>query len=139
MFFTSYLLFFLFPIEGPRWFQVSQYINPVRGFVFRPLVEFIQHKGAVHGGGMPSSHTGVALVITMYTYRFSKRWGLILAVIVTGLGVGALWGRYHYISDIIVGAIIGLFSVFIADRFLRSRIDNTHKLHSDRSAVAHVS
>lgn len=139
MFFTSYLLFFLFPIEGPRWFQVSQYINPVRGYIFRPLVEFIQHKGAVHGGGMPSSHTGVALVITMYTYRLSKRWGLILTVIVTGLGVGAIWGRYHYVSDIVVGAVIGLLSVFIANKYLRSTIEPSNQHRTDRSAVAHVS
>ncbi len=139
MFFTSYLLFFLFPIEGPRWFQVPHYINQVRGFVFRPLVEFIQHKGAVHGGGMPSSHTGVALVITMYTYRLNKQWGLILAVIVTGLGIGALWGRYHYISDIIVGAVIGVLSVYIADKFLRSKVETMNTRQTDRSAVAHVS
>lgn len=139
MFFVSYLLFFLFPIEGPRWHQVALYQHSVDGYIFRPLVQFIQKNGAVHGGGMPSSHTGVALVILIYTWRVSRKWGMILTPIVCGLGMGALWGRYHYISDIIVGAAIGAASVWIVDHWLRIDQSGRPAGNARKVTIAHVS
>ncbi|MEW5995933.1 MAG: phosphatase PAP2 family protein, partial [Candidatus Zixiibacteriota bacterium] len=106
-FFVSYLLFFLYPIEGPRWHFAGQYLNPINGPVFKKLTDFVIDNAAVRGGCMPSSHFGVALVILMYCYRYFKRSGRLLLPLVSGLGIGTVWGRFHYISDVIVGGLIG--------------------------------
>ncbi len=116
-FFLSYLLFFLYPIEGPRWHFAGQYLNSVTGPVFRPLVEMVIAKGAVRGGCMPSSHFGVALVILMYTFRYYRRVGWWLAPLVFGLAAGTVWGRFHYVSDVVVGGVLGLLSVLLTWRF----------------------
>ncbi len=106
-FFVSYLLFWLYPAEGPRWYLANQYLNQIDGLVFRPMVEFVIDNAAVHGGAMPSSHTGVALVIMLFCFRYYRRAGWWLLPMVIGLAVGAVWGRFHYLSDVIVGALIG--------------------------------
>lgn len=116
-FFMSYALFFLFPAEGPRWFQLAKYNHQITGFIFRPMVDLVIANGAVHGGAMPSSHTGVALIILIYCRRYYRRIAPWLAVLVFGLACGAVWGRFHYITDIVVGALIALVALWITDQW----------------------
>jgi membrane-associated phospholipid phosphatase len=119
-FFVSYTLFFLYPVAGPRWHFAAEYLHPVQGPVFTNVVQFIMSRGAVLGGAMPSSHTGVALVVLIFCYRYYRKIGFILTPIVLGLSIGAVWGRFHYFSDIVVGAAIGAAAVAITWRYFGS-------------------
>jgi membrane-associated phospholipid phosphatase len=116
-FFISYLLFSLYPVEGPRWYFADMYTHAIEGPVFRPLVESVISRGAVHGGAMPSSHTGIALVIMLFCFRYYRKAGWLLLPLVTGLALGTVWGRFHYASDVIVGAAIGIFSVVLVWKY----------------------
>lgn len=116
-FFVSYLLFFLYPVEGPRWHFSGQYVNTVDGPFFRKFTEFVIEKGAVHGGCMPSSHFAVALVILLYCFKYYGRSGWPVMPLVLGLGIGTFWGRFHYVSDVVVGGIIGAITVLITWKF----------------------
>ncbi len=118
-FFVSYLLFSLYPVEGPRWYFAEQYLNEVTGPVFRPLVEFVIDNGAVRGGAMPSSHTGVALVIMIFCLRYYRRAGRLLVPVIIGLSLGTVWGRFHYVTDVIIGALIGVFSIALVFKYYR--------------------
>lgn len=112
---VSFLLFFLYPIEGPRWHFAGQYINNIDGYLFRHLVELVIAGGAVRGGCMPSSHIAIALVIMMFCFRHFRFWGRVLLPINIGLAVGTFWGRFHYVSDVYVGIIIGLAVYYLVD------------------------
>lgn len=116
-FFFSYILFFLYPLEGPRWHFALEYAHTVEGPVFRPLTEFVIAKGAVRGGCMPSSHFAVALVTLMFCFRYYRRAGWALLPVVTALAIGTVWGRYHYVSDVIVGGLIGLATTLATWRY----------------------
>jgi len=116
-FFISYLLFSLYPVEGPRWHFAELYANTIEGPIFRPLVETVIDRGAVHGGAMPSSHTGIALVIMLFCFRYYRKAGWLLLPIVTGLALGTVWGRFHYASDVFVGAAIGIFSLILVWKY----------------------
>jgi len=118
-FFLSYLLFFLFPAEGPRWHQASNYVNPVTGIIFRPMVDYVIANGAVHGGAMPSSHTGVALIILIYCWRQYRQIAHWLTPVVLGLAAGAVWGRFHYVTDIVVGALVAIVALWVTDLWQR--------------------
>jgi len=117
VFFLSYILFFLYPIEGPRWYFAGQYVNPIDGPVFGRLVEIIIDNGAVRGGCMPSSHVGVALVILMYCFRYYRKVGWFLLPVNIGLAIGTVWGRFHYVSDVVVGGPLCLVSVLVVWRY----------------------
>jgi membrane-associated phospholipid phosphatase len=111
-FFVSYMLFWLYPVEGPRWHLATAYAHSVEGPLFRRLVEFVIANAAVRGGAMPSSHTGVALVTLIFCFRYYRRAAWWLLPIVIGLALGTFWGRFHYFSDTVAGAIIGAAAVW---------------------------
>jgi membrane-associated phospholipid phosphatase len=139
-FFTSYSMFFLYPIEGPRWHFAGQYLNQIQGPIFRPLVNLVIEKGAVHGGCMPSSHVGMALVVLVYAFRFNKKLGWFLVPINIGLAIGTVWGRFHYVSDVFVGAAIGVTAIFIVDRYYKRCVQTktTEEVNSELR-IEHVS
>jgi len=124
-FFASYVLFFLYPVAGPRWHFAPEYLHRIEGPVFTSFVHFVMARGAVVGGAMPSSHTGIALVIMLFCLRYYRRTGLLLIPIVSGLAFGAVWGRFHYASDIVVGGAIGAAAVFVTRRFFKSDVPAT--------------
>ena len=112
-FFASYLLFALYPIEGPRWYFADRYLHPVEGPFFREMVDLVIRHGAVRGGCMPSSHFGVALVLTLYAARYYRRWLWLTVPVTFGLALGTVWGRFHYVSDVVVGGLIGLAATLL--------------------------
>ncbi len=118
-FFASYLLFFLYPIEGPRYYFEGQYASAIHGPVFRQLVEFIQMHGSVHGGCMPSTHVAVAVVVNIFCLKYYRRAGIFLLIINTGMALGTFYGRYHYVSDVVVGAAIGIIMTFLVLKYHR--------------------
>lgn len=107
-FFISYPIFFIYPIEGPRWYFAMVYQHPVEGLIFRKAVNFIIANGAVRGGCVPSTHVAVALVISMFGLRYWRPVGRILMTITVGLAIGTFWGRFHYVSDVVIGALIAI-------------------------------
>ncbi|MEW6050001.1 MAG: phosphatase PAP2 family protein [Candidatus Zixiibacteriota bacterium] len=137
MFFVSYLLFVLYPIEGPRWHFAELYTNSITGPFFRPLVDLVIANGAVRGGCMPSSHVGVALVVLVYSLRQDRRIGWFLVPINLGLAAGTVWGRFHYVSDVVVGAAIGIISVLLVDRYYPRFAPANTEQQTSREVVYH--
>ncbi|MFH1686956.1 MAG: phosphatase PAP2 family protein [bacterium] len=107
VFFCSYLMFMFYPLEGPRWFLAEQYHHDVTSPIARHLAQFVINNAAVRGGCMPSSHFAVALVIAMYVFRFYRKYRWPVLALVVALGIGTVWGRYHYVSDVFVGGLLG--------------------------------
>lgn len=116
IFFVSYMMFWLYPIEGPRWFFADRYLHDVASPLARQLAQFVIDNAAVRGGCMPSSHFAIAVSIQMYAFRFYPRAAWPLLAIVFGMGIGTFWGRYHYVSDTIVGGLIGIVATLIVWR-----------------------
>jgi len=139
-FFASYLIFSAYPIEGPRWYLADQYLHSVDGPAFRQLVDFVIERGAVRGGCMPSTHTAVALVILLFCFKYYRRAGWTLLPFVVGLMAGTVWGRFHYISDVYIGALIGYAAFWLISKYHGRWIMCTEK-NVERSEVAkaHVS
>jgi membrane-associated phospholipid phosphatase len=116
-FFVSYLLFFLYPIEGPRWHFAGEYLNSIHGVIFWPMVKYVIDNGAVHGGCMPSSHVAEALVVMFFALRNYGRRAAFLIPLVVLMAGGTIYGRFHYVSDVVVGIIIGVLATFGTLRF----------------------
>ena len=113
---VSFLLFFLYPVEGPRWHFEGQYLNNIDGYLFRHLVELVISNGAVRGGCMPSSHIAIALVIMMTCFKHYRVWGCVLLPINLGLAIGTFWGRFHYVTDVYIGVAIGLAAYYLVEK-----------------------
>jgi len=76
----------------------------------------VVNTGGLHGGCMPSSHCAVAFVVLVMAYRYHKILFAILAPIIISMFISTIYGRFHYFSDVAVGILIGIFSIWLCDR-----------------------
>jgi membrane-associated phospholipid phosphatase len=116
-FFISYLGFIVCPVQGPRYELAGLYDGELTGFLFVPLVQKLMHLAAIHGGCMPSSHAAVAIVSTVYIMKYNRHLGMVTLPLVATLCLGTVWGRFHYLSDVVGGIIIAVFAVWAAGRY----------------------
>jgi membrane-associated phospholipid phosphatase len=61
----------------------------------------------------PSGHVAVAVAAAASTFTVWWPAGVAFAIVATGIAVGAVAGRYHYVVDVILGAIVGFAAVAI--------------------------
>jgi membrane-associated phospholipid phosphatase len=54
----------------------------------------------------PSGHVAVSWAAALAVLRISPVAGVALAIIATGVSVGAAAGRYHYVVDVLLGVIV---------------------------------
>lgn len=111
VFLVSYLIFDLYPVAGPRWELADQYENVIDGFLFRSIVVYVIDNGGLKGGAMPSSHFAIALVVMMYCLKFYRRAARLVVPLTIALAIGTVWGRFHYVTDVIIGGLIALPAV----------------------------
>lgn len=121
----SYLFFALTPTVGPRWALVESGLleeseQRLDGYGFTQLINYIMYHGpALKGGAMPSSHSSTAVVFLVWCWRVWGVWGGAPAlIVVTGMWFGSVYGRYHYVLDVLCGALLGLAAVWLADLLL---------------------
>jgi membrane-associated phospholipid phosphatase len=122
-FFACYIIFLFYPVVGPRYYLASIYYLPMIGPIFTPLAQKIVNSGGLHGGAMPSSHCAVALVAVWFLFRELKYTRVFLLSLYIMLCVSTIYGRYHYVSDVFAGIIIGFLGIALGSlwqtRFLK--------------------
>ncbi len=103
-----YVVFVFFPTEGPAYTLVSVHDFPLPGGgPFHWLVTLIQKHGGVHGNAFPSAHVAGGVVAVIFACHYAPRLGAVLTPLFILLCLGAVYDRYHYFSDVLVGGIIG--------------------------------
>jgi membrane-associated phospholipid phosphatase len=111
---ASFAAFSLFPVEGPRFaWGASQSVPPGP---IRNLTLLILERGSARGTAFPSSHVALALAQSLSSLVWRRNFGLIVATATTLLAVGAVYGGFHYASDILAGAALGTATWLIARR-----------------------
>jgi len=118
VFFAHYLFFIYFPVQGPR------YLFPAPGGAIAagPLYQLthaVLEAGSSQGAAFPSSHVGVAFAQTALAVRYLPRLAPWLALLSTGLAVGAVYGGFHYAADAVAGFVLGLVVVGVAPKLVQ--------------------
>jgi len=105
---TCYVIFILFPTEGPAHTLAGLHNFPIPGGgPFHWMVGLIQRNAGVHGNAFPSAHVAGGVVALYFAWRYVPKLGGVLTPLVLLLCVGAVYDRYHYFSDVVAGAIVG--------------------------------
>ena len=103
-----YLVFIFFPTEGPAHTLAVQQNFPLPGGgPFHWMVMLIQSNAGVHGNAFPSAHVAGGVVALFFAWKYVPRLGLGLTPLVILLCIGAIYDRYHYVSDVIAGIVVG--------------------------------
>ncbi len=124
-FFLSYLIFIFVPMVGPRYFFDGMYQTELTGPVFRKLSMFIMDTAAFRGRAMPSSHVAEAVVVLFFAIRAFGRKAWWFAPLVLGLAMGTVYGRFHYVSDVFIGLIMGITIPWLTLKFYPAKRDYT--------------
>jgi membrane-associated phospholipid phosphatase len=117
----SFLFYILYPVDSP--FYLSEPPgDPVAGKFFYELVHFFAERGGARGGAFPSSHVSVSLVIWLTAWYRQRQLAYLLAPITAGLIAATVYGRFHYVLDVVAGAVLAFSVVGFYRYFLRERI-----------------
>lgn len=114
-----FLVFALWPVEGPRY----RYPAPdgIADGPVRSLVLFILERGSSRGAAFPSSHAAAAVAQAVVLLRVWPALGGAVAGLTALLLVGAVYGGFHYAIDMVAGTGLGLAVAAVALRLLAPR------------------
>ena len=143
MFYACYLTYVFVPVVGPRILCRGIVANPpleAIGLVAPPAVPdsvasafFYQVMARIYdnfetpGAAFPSSHVAVTIVTVYFSFLYLRhiRW-LHLTVAVL-LCVATVYGRYHYIADVLAGGVAAA-ALIPAGNWLYRRFDGLAKV-----------
>jgi|SRR5579884_1977675 len=99
-----WLVYAFFPVEGPRYLWTPPHIpdGPIRRLTTQILAG-----GSSRGAAFPSSHMAIATVQAVLATRWQPRVAILLWLVAATIGVGAVYGGFHYGVDMVAGLILG--------------------------------
>lgn len=103
-----YAAFLVFPTQSPANRLGVQQVGSEHGGVFQSLVRLIQNHAGVHGNAFPSAHIMLAFVVLMFAYAYLPRIAPWLLFPVLFMCAGAVYDGYHYTTDVVAGAGLGI-------------------------------
>jgi membrane-associated phospholipid phosphatase len=142
-FYLSYISFIIFPVRGPRYefydkytkdytVNIGRHYGPhvdsglkgketraLKGYFVTRLQDYIMKYGSMHGGCMPSSHISVAFVSMVMMAFYVRKLFYIYLPSVALLCVSVVYNRYHYLSDVPAGIIVGIIAIYLADAAIK--------------------
>ena len=127
--------FILYPVAGPmNWPKIRVLLTtPLEGGIFGTVAEWIRANIHQPGGNIPSPHCAVATVMWFMSMKYTRRGFLWLAPIIISLYVSTVYGRFHYVSDTIIGIAAGLLVILVAPSIQRAWDGRTATAPGDAS------
>jgi membrane-associated phospholipid phosphatase len=122
-FYTGYVLYLVFPAAPPRlyleslgMFDTTLRGGPILNFQ-QSLIRMMPHDAS--RAAFPSLHAAVSLLSLVYAWRHARWFFVVLLVGVSGLLVATVYLRHHYVVDLLAGAALVPWALWIAPRFDR--------------------
>jgi membrane-associated phospholipid phosphatase len=117
-----YVVAVLFPIESPHFSLPSLKSKPLAGGALTTTINFIERFGRVHGGAFPSAHVAGSMVALLGAWRYRRWLFWVCLPFFVCMCVATVYGRYHYVADVIAGIAVGAAG-FSAGTWLMERRD----------------
>jgi membrane-associated phospholipid phosphatase len=136
VFYCCYLAYIFYPVIGPRVFYTVEhhYTLPadlqalypavtfpasVQAGLFYRIMDVVYATFEPSGAAFPSSHVAVAIVTATFSWRYLPRIRILHWVVVVMLSISTVYCRYHYVADVLAGALTALVLIPIAERLYR--------------------
>jgi hypothetical protein len=112
--------FILFPVAGPMATIGKLYTVPLKGYVWTYFGELMRSHVHYVGGTIPSPHAAAATIMWMMAYRYHRPTFYVLTPIVLSLYLSTFYGRYHYVTDAIVGIVVAFVAIALAPKLMQA-------------------
>lgn len=111
----------LFPIEGPYHTVAALQRVQLNGGTATAAISWIEAWGRVHGGAFPSAHVSGSCVAILTAWK-RRRWLFwVLLPFFCAMLVATVYGRYHYVADVVAGLLVAVIAFQIASRAMQER------------------
>ena len=109
-YYVSYLLYFLTPARGPRFYLAAYHTLPLTGlWLTTPLQATLDALEGIQRDAFPSGHTAIAIIVLAMAARYQRRLFYPLLVITVSLMISTVYLRYHYVIDVIAGVLLAVW------------------------------
>lgn len=108
---VCYTLYTFFPVWGPKYFRAGPV--EVDGWIFTRIMEHIHTRGAILGAAFPSSHVAATIVLWWHAWKNAPRSRVPMTVLLVLLAAATVYCRYHYVVDVIGGALLGMLILWL--------------------------
>lgn len=118
-FYLSYLGYIAVPAIGPRFLPeiIQAQTKPLTGvWLFQPVRAMLDRAEGITRDCFPSGHTELTLLVLYYAHRFHRKTFWWLLPLGTGVIISTVYSRYHYVVDVMAGALLAVAIVLIANR-----------------------
>jgi membrane-associated phospholipid phosphatase len=106
-FLVSYVLYFIVPARGPRYFLAGLQTQPLTGlWLFRPLRTGLDVLESPHYDCFPSGHAEMIILAWWTTRRISKRLSRLYLAYTVLILLATVYLRYHYTVDLAAGLLV---------------------------------
>jgi membrane-associated phospholipid phosphatase len=111
-----YVCYILLPVAGPSRALPPGHSVPMDGFFFTSLAEVMKANFHLPGGAFPSAHCANATIMLAAVYRIHRKAGLAFSPFVLLIYVSTVYGRFHYVTDVLAGISTALFVIWTAPK-----------------------
>ncbi|MFN7181267.1 MAG: phosphatase PAP2 family protein [Planctomycetota bacterium] len=122
---VTFLFFFIFPISCPKHFLKLEILKPLKGLLVGDMIISGWWRFDIKGGCFPSPHCAAGFTIVYFLYKNKLKLFYPVSVIMTGMFISTVYGRFHYLSDSIAGIILSFFvNIILSQVLVQSRENN---------------
>jgi membrane-associated phospholipid phosphatase len=105
--YSVYVIAVLFPVESPYFALASLNLPTLAGGAFTTTIDFIERFGRVQGAAFPSAHVAGSMVALLAARRYKPWLFWICLPFFLSMCVATVYGRYHYVADVLAGIAVG--------------------------------
>lgn len=133
LFYCCYILYIFLPVCGPRVFfedfgtfevdpaiRAVGYAHPmppsVAGGIFPSIILLIYRHLEAAGAAFPSSHVAVAICTVWFSWMYLPRIRWFHTILTFLLCVSTVYCRYHYVVDVVAGALLAFIAIPVLHR-----------------------
>jgi membrane-associated phospholipid phosphatase len=117
----GYCIAIFFPIESPWFSMAGAWHGSLQGGPFTAAINFIEHFGRVRGAAFPSEHVAGSVAALWGAWRHRRWLFWVMVPIVTCMCVSTVWGRYHYVADVLAGMVTGSLGYVIGSWLMKTQ------------------
>lgn len=89
-----------------------------RPFVLEQVNLLLPHRLT---GSFPSGHAAFFFALSLSVYFYNKKAGILFFIASALIGISRVFSGLHWPSDIIVGAVVGLFSAWLLHKLFKKK------------------
>lgn len=119
-YFGAYIIYFIFPAEGPRFFLSHLQALPLDGWIIsqaiRDIINFMEPNKL---DAFPSLHAAITFTAMYVSYIHNKKLFYLLFPVCLGIFISLVYCRYHYVIDAVAGIVWSVAACFFARKVYR--------------------